>query len=130
MVQFVSPKETKESHQMDRLSSATTFGSMHYDGSGSQMGLIWQQARAPLVVPVLKLLVALCLAMSVMLFVERVYMGVVIIFVKLFRYKPEKKYKWEPLRDDLEIGNSAYPMVLVQIPMYNEKEVVLKIYHF
>jgi len=115
---------------MDRLSSAATFESMHYDGSGSQMGLIWQQARAPLVVPALKLLVALCLAMSIMLFVERVYMGIVIIFVKLFRYKPDKKYKWEPLRDDLEIGNSAYPMVLVQIPMYNEKEVPLKIYHF
>lgn len=71
----------------------------------------------------MKLLVVLCLAMSLMLFVERVYMGIVIIFVKLFRYKPEKKYKWEPLRDDLEFGNSAYPMVLVQIPMYNEKEV-------
>ncbi|XP_014512065.1 glucomannan 4-beta-mannosyltransferase 9 [Vigna radiata var. radiata] len=108
---------------MDRLSSAATFENMHYDGSASQMGLIWQQTRAPLVVPALKLLVALCLAMSIMLFVERVYMGIVIIFVKLFRYKPDKKYKWEPLRDDLEIGNSAYPMVLVQIPMYNEKEV-------
>ncbi|RDX63333.1 Glucomannan 4-beta-mannosyltransferase 9, partial [Mucuna pruriens] len=107
---------------MDRVSSAATFESMHY-GSGSQVGLIWQQARAPLVVPVLKLLVVLCLAMSLMLFVERVYMGVVIVFVKLFRYKPDKKYKWEPLRDDLELGNSAYPMVLVQIPMYNEKEV-------
>ncbi|XP_047182682.1 glucomannan 4-beta-mannosyltransferase 9-like [Vigna umbellata] len=108
---------------MDRLSSAATFENMHYDGSASQMGLIWQQTRTPLVVPALKLLVALCLAMSIMLFVERVYMGIVIIFVKLFRYKPDKKYKWEPLRDDLEIGNSAYPMVLVQIPMYNEKEV-------
>ncbi|KAH1230275.1 Glucomannan 4-beta-mannosyltransferase 9 [Glycine max] len=115
-------KGNQESHQMDRLSSAATFKSMHY-GSASQMGLIWQQARAPLVVPLMKLLVVLCLAMSLMLFVERVYMGIVIIFVKLFRYKPEKKYKWEPLRDDLEFGNSAYPMVLVQIPMYNEKEV-------
>ncbi|KAL2324905.1 hypothetical protein Fmac_023963 [Flemingia macrophylla] len=107
---------------MDRLSSAATFENMHY-GSASQMGLIWQQARAPLVVPLLKLLVVVCLAMSVMLFVERVYMGIVIVFVKLFRYKPDKKYKWEPIRDDLELGNSAYPMVLVQIPMYNEKEV-------
>ncbi|OIV89704.1 hypothetical protein TanjilG_05159 [Lupinus angustifolius] len=50
-------------------------------------------------------------------------MGVVIAFVKLFGYKPEKRYKWEPIRDDLELGNTAYPMVLVQIPMYNEKEV-------
>ncbi|PWA75231.1 nucleotide-diphospho-sugar transferases superfamily protein [Artemisia annua] len=27
------------------------------------------------------------------------------------------------IKEDLEMGNSAYPMVLVQIPMYNEKEV-------
>nr|GEV70827.1 glucomannan 4-beta-mannosyltransferase 9-like [Tanacetum cinerariifolium] len=37
--------------------------------------------------------------------------------------KLEKKYKWESIKEDLEMGNSAYPMVLVQIPMYNEKEV-------
>ncbi|KAJ1435950.1 hypothetical protein SESBI_04501 [Sesbania bispinosa] len=41
-------------------------------------------------------------------------MGTVIVFVKLFGHKPEKRYKWEPLRDDLELGTSAYPMVLVQ----------------
>ncbi|KAE8683232.1 putative mannan synthase 3 [Hibiscus syriacus] len=37
--------------------------------------------------------------------------------------KPEKRYKWEPMKDDVELGSSAYPMVLIQIPMYNEKEV-------
>ncbi|OVA04636.1 hypothetical protein BVC80_1711g23 [Macleaya cordata] len=61
--------------------------------------------------------------MSLMLFIERVYMGVVIVFVKLCGRKPEKRYKWEELKDDVELGNSNYPMVLVQIPMYNEKEV-------
>lgn len=50
-------------------------------------------------------------------------MGVVIAFVKLFGRKPNKRYKWEAIKDDIELGNSAYPMVLVQIPMYNEKEV-------
>ena len=50
-------------------------------------------------------------------------MGIVIGLVKLFKRKPEKRYKWEPMEDDLELGNSVYPMVLVQIPMYNEKEV-------
>lgn len=50
-------------------------------------------------------------------------MAVVITLVKLFGRKPDKRYKWEPLKDDLELGNSAYPMVLVQIPMYNEREV-------
>lgn len=87
------------------------------------IGLIWEQTKVPLVVPVLKVMVVLCLAMSVMLFVERVYMGIVIVFVKLFRRRPEKMYKWEPMKDDVELGNLGYPMVLVQIPMYNEKEV-------
>lgn len=52
-------------------------------------------------------------------------MGIVIVLVKLFGRKPEKRYKWEPMKDDVELGNSGYPMVLVQIPMYNEKEVLL-----
>ncbi|OMO56597.1 glucomannan 4-beta-mannosyltransferase 9 [Corchorus olitorius] len=93
------------------------------DDITGQIGLIWQQIKAPLIVPLLKVMVILCLAMSLMLFIERVYMGIVIVFIKLFRRKPEKKYKWEPMKDDVELGNSAYPMVLVQIPMYNEKEV-------
>ncbi|CAA3007930.1 glucomannan 4-beta-mannosyltransferase 9-like [Olea europaea subsp. europaea] len=50
-------------------------------------------------------------------------MGIVTLSVKLLRQKPEKWYKWEPIKDDLEEGNLAYPVVLVQIPMCNEKEV-------
>lgn len=61
--------------------------------------------------------------MSLMLFVERVYMGIVIVLVTLFGKKPEKRYKWEPIRDDIETGSSVYPMVLIQIPMFNEREV-------
>lgn len=88
-----------------------------------QMSMVFDQIRAPLIVPVLRLGVYICLAMSVMLFVERVYMGIVISLVKLFGRKPEKRFKWEPMKDDIELGNSVYPMVLVQIPMYNEREV-------
>ncbi|KAH7553432.1 hypothetical protein JRO89_XS12G0011200 [Xanthoceras sorbifolium] len=50
-------------------------------------------------------------------------MGIVIVLLKLFGRRPEKRYRWEPIKDDVEFGNSAYPMVLVQIPMYNEREV-------
>lgn len=105
---------------MDRISS---FEGGNVDNVTTQIGLIWEQTKSPLVVPLLKVLVTICLGMSLMLFVERVYMGFVICLVKIFGRKPEKRYKWEPLKDDLEIGNSNYPMVLVQIPMYNEKEV-------
>ncbi|KAI4346432.1 hypothetical protein L6164_007328 [Bauhinia variegata] len=101
---------------MDRLS-------VRYSDIAGQMGMIWEQTKAPLIVPLLKWMVFLCLVMSLMLFVERVYMGIVIVYLKLFGRKPETSYKWEPLKDDVELGNSAHPMVLVQIPMYNEKEV-------
>ncbi|KAJ7970532.1 glucomannan 4-beta-mannosyltransferase 9-like [Quillaja saponaria] len=111
---------------MDQIRSTTnfpdTFQSVRDELPG-QIGLLWKQIKAPLVVPLLKLMVFLCLTLSTMLFVERVYMGIVIVFVKLFGLKPEKRYKMETLKDDVEAGNLAYPMVLVQIPMYNEKEV-------
>ncbi|KAJ6892557.1 glucomannan 4-beta-mannosyltransferase 9 [Populus alba x Populus x berolinensis] len=108
---------------MDRVSSASNIFPTGRDAITGQFGLIWQVLKEPLIVPGLKLLVVVCLGMSIMLFIERVYMGIVIVFVKLFGKKPNKMYKWEPMKDDIEVGNSAYPMVLVQIPMYNEKEV-------
>ncbi|XP_054797306.1 probable glucomannan 4-beta-mannosyltransferase 9 [Prosopis cineraria] len=97
------------------------------DSSVSAMGTMWEKTRVPVIVPGLKVMVMVCLAMSVMLFVERVYMGIVIVMVKSFGLcNPKKRYKWEALKqdDDVELGSSsAYPMVLVQIPMYNEIEV-------
>ncbi|KAK9921151.1 hypothetical protein M0R45_029674 [Rubus argutus] len=111
---------------MERLSSTAilpdAFLGARDDISG-KLGLIWSQIKAPLIVPLLNIAVVLCLIMSVMLFVERLYMAVVIVLLKLFGRKPEKRYKWEPMKDDVEFGNSAYPMVLVQIPMFNEREV-------
>ncbi|XLQ99371.1 hypothetical protein S83_065570, partial [Arachis hypogaea] len=57
------------------------------------------------------------------LHLERLYMGIVIILVKLFWKKPEQRYKYESIQDDLELGSSNFPVVLIQIPMFNEKEV-------
>jgi len=114
--------------QMDRFSSTTTTIPFALQGAKDdltmQISLIWSQIKAPLIVPLLRISVFLCLIMSVMMFIERVYMGVVITLLKLFGRKPEKRYKWEPIKDDIELGNSCYPMVLVQIPMYNEREVL------
>ncbi|OAY51470.1 glucomannan 4-beta-mannosyltransferase 2 [Manihot esculenta] len=90
---------------------------------GDQLGLIWELVKAPLIVPLLQLGVYICLTMSLMLFMERLYMGVVIILVKLFFKKPDKRYKWESLQEDEESGNSDFPVVLIQIPMFNEREV-------
>ncbi|XP_020693951.1 probable glucomannan 4-beta-mannosyltransferase 11 [Dendrobium catenatum] len=83
----------------------------------------WATLRKAAVVPAMKVAVSLCLVLSVMLLVEVVFMSFVSLAVKLFRLTPEKRYKWETISADLETGSSDYPMVLVQIPMYNEKEV-------
>ncbi|EXB37420.1 hypothetical protein L484_003290 [Morus notabilis] len=99
-----------------------TFQNPGYD-IASQIGLMWELIKAPLIVPLLRLGVYICLAMSLMLFMERLYMGIVIILVKLFWKKPEKRYKFEPIQDDVEMGSSNFPVVLIQIPMFNEKEV-------
>ncbi|KAM0999959.1 hypothetical protein ACFX2A_006761 [Malus domestica] len=99
-----------------------TFQGTAYDIAG-QLGLIWELIKAPLIVPLLTVGVYVSLAMSLMLFFERVYMGVVIVLVKLFWKKPEERYKYEPIQDDLEVGSSNFPVVLIQIPMFNEREV-------
>ncbi|XP_028808200.1 glucomannan 4-beta-mannosyltransferase 2 [Neltuma alba] len=96
--------------------------SVSYDIAG-QIKLIWEVVKTPLIVPLLNLGVYICLTMSLMLFIERLYMGVVIILVKLFWKKPEQRYRYEPIQDDVELGSSNFPVVLVQIPMFNEREV-------
>ncbi|XP_074559727.1 glucomannan 4-beta-mannosyltransferase 9-like isoform X2 [Curcuma longa] len=111
---------------MEKLSSAPLLPESFHgarDDIAGQMATIWWQIKAPLIVPLLRVAVFLCLAMSIMLVAEKVYMAAVIAFIKLRGRRPEKVYKWEPISDDLELGSSAYPMVLVQIPMFNEKEV-------
>ncbi|XP_071680406.1 probable glucomannan 4-beta-mannosyltransferase 9 [Lolium perenne] len=93
--------------------------------AAEQIAVMWRQVRGPVIVPLLRAAVAVCLAMCVILFVEKVYMAVVITAVRLLGRRPERQWRWEPMRedDDPELGSAAYPMVLVQIPMYNEREV-------
>lgn len=103
--------------------------------SGDRIAAAWAAVRARAVAPALEAAVWVCLAMSVMLVLEVCYMSVTsFVAVKLLRRVPERRYKWEPMPsasgggkgDDEEAaagGGQAYPMVLVQIPMYNEIEV-------
>ncbi|RWW18541.1 hypothetical protein GW17_00017465 [Ensete ventricosum] len=80
----------------------------------------WVLVRANVVAPVLQVAVALCMLMSVMLVSEKILMGATSLFAKLFRWRPQRRYKYHSMGEDMEVG---YPMVLVQIPMYNEKQV-------
>ncbi|BAF08078.1 glucomannan 4-beta-mannosyltransferase 1 [Oryza sativa Japonica Group] len=98
---------------------------MEVNGGGAA-GLpeAWSQVRAPVIVPLLRLAVAVCLTMSVLLFLERMYMAVVISGVKILRRRPDRRYRCDPIPDDdPELGTSAFPVVLIQIPMFNEREV-------
>ncbi|XP_064955246.1 glucomannan 4-beta-mannosyltransferase 1-like isoform X2 [Musa acuminata AAA Group] len=89
---------------------------------GERLLVLWRRIRTPMVVPLLWALMYACAFMSVMLFVERVYMAIVIVLVKLLRIKRYTKYKLDSMRQEME-AESSHPMVLVQIPMFNEKEV-------
>jgi beta-mannan synthase len=86
----------------------------------------WRGLRGPVVVPLLQLAVYLCAVMSVMLFVERVYMAIVIVCVKVLRKKSYTKYKLklDTVRKEIE-DSGTHPKVLVQIPMFNEREVII-----
>jgi len=92
------------------------------EGVTENIRLAWHQIRQPVIVPLLQGAVYVCAAMSIMLFVERVYMAIVILCVKLLRRKRYTKYKVDAILAELEATRN-HPMVLVQIPMYNEKEV-------
>ena len=101
----------------------------------AQCASLWAHARALLLVPAVRLLVFLSLAMTVMILVEKLFVCAVCLVVRAFRLGPHRRYRWEPISasadggGDEESGLGAgggeakHPMVLVQIPMYNEREV-------
>ncbi|KAI7730493.1 hypothetical protein M8C21_006054 [Ambrosia artemisiifolia] len=85
------------------------------DDIAGQIVVIWGQIKVSFVVPFLRIFMYINLVMSIMLFTEMVYMAIVVAFNKLFGKKPQQRYKWEPFQDDVELGSSVYPLVLVQV---------------
>ncbi|KAL6592419.1 hypothetical protein ACP70R_049472 [Stipagrostis hirtigluma subsp. patula] len=84
---------------------------------------VWRHARTALLVPFLRGLVVACMVMSVIVLTEKLFLGTVSSVMKVLRRRPARLYKCDPIeQDDEEVGSTAFPMVLVQIPMYNEKE--------
>lgn len=96
----------------------------------SVMRAAWRAVRWSVVVPTLQLAVYVCAAMSLMLFLERLYMAAVITGLWLRRRRNQRSSsrrladEQRMLDDDLETGDDhGCPMVLVQIPMFNEGQV-------
>ncbi|CAO2211037.1 unnamed protein product [Urochloa humidicola] len=104
-------------------------------GVAAQCAWAAARARAAVVVPAVRLLVLLSLAMTVMILAEKLFVCAVCLAVRALRLGPHRRYRWEPIAaggggDEESGGGGAatataakYPMVLVQIPMYNEREV-------
>lgn len=90
--------------------------------AAAQCASLWAHARALLVVPAVRLLVALSLAMTVMVLAEKLFVCAVCVAVRAFRLGPHRRYRWEPIAATAA-DSVGYPVVLVQIPMYNEREV-------
>jgi hypothetical protein len=80
----------------------------------------------------LRVAVWACLVSSAMLVAEAAYMGVASLLAALApqRLRPRRRHRWEPMPGceggDVEAA-AEFPMVLVQIPMYNEREVRLSV---
>uniref|UniRef100_A0A0E0L9N0 glucomannan 4-beta-mannosyltransferase n=1 Tax=Oryza punctata TaxID=4537 RepID=A0A0E0L9N0_ORYPU len=97
--------------------------------SSAELVAAWAAARASAVAPALAAASAACLALSAMLLADAMLMAA----ASFTRRRPDRRYRATPLgaggddddaEDDEEAGRGvAYPMVLVQIPMYNEREV-------
>ena len=99
------------------------------------MAEAWAVAALTAAAWALRAAVWACLAASAMLVAEAAYMGLAsLVAAMLWRWRRlDERYRWEPMpmpvpgsgaggRDDVEAA-ADFPMVLVQIPMYNEREV-------
>ncbi|CAN6203877.1 unnamed protein product [Urochloa humidicola] len=126
---------------MRRLGSAAAAASSPATTS-SVLRAAWRAVRGHVVVPALQLAVYVCAAMSLMLFLERLYMAAVVAGLWLHRRRRNKRrhhsrrllaggddddarQRVQDEDDDLEAAGDDHrcPMVLVQIPMFNERQV-------
>ncbi|KAI3793782.1 hypothetical protein L1987_36404 [Smallanthus sonchifolius] len=47
----------------------------------------------------------------------------ILVYWGQFKMSVKKRYKCDPFEEDVELGSSVYPMVVIQVPMFNELEV-------
>ncbi|KAH6773078.1 cellulose synthase-like A02 [Perilla frutescens var. hirtella] len=76
-----------------------------------KFGPLWKFVKSYVLVPVLRFGLYVCLVLSFLLFLEWVHMMFLAALAKIMRKKPAKRYKWEPMKDDLESGSLDFPMV-------------------
>ncbi|XP_010419314.1 PREDICTED: probable xyloglucan glycosyltransferase 8 [Camelina sativa] len=81
----------------------------------------WLSLRADYIAPPIKALSKFCIVLFLVQSVDRLILCLGCFWIKFKKIKP--RIVEEPFRyDDVEGSGSEYPMVLVQIPMCNERE--------
>ncbi|XP_062233234.1 probable glucomannan 4-beta-mannosyltransferase 3 isoform X2 [Phragmites australis] len=86
---------------------------------GGELRGAWDAARAAAVAPALAAASWVCLALSAMLLADAVFLAAASLLAR------RRQHRAGPLaggEDEEAGGRLGYPMVLVQIPMYNERE--------
>ncbi|KAK6244683.1 hypothetical protein QUC31_011092 [Theobroma cacao] len=122
MLKTLFPFKTKRTKKRDNEKFSVSRAGGKSNKRDKQPNHAWKSIlRVSFFVPLLRLAILLCSLMSIRLFIERVYMAIVILCVKVLRKKRYTRYSLEAMKD-VEL-NKSHPMLLVQIPMYNEKEV-------
>ncbi|WRX25629.1 Glycosyltransferase 2-like - like 3 [Theobroma cacao] len=122
MLKTLFPFKTKRTKKRENEKFSVSRAGGKSNKRDKQPNHAWKSIlRVSFFVPLLRLAILLCSLMSIRLFIERVYMAIVILCVKVLRKKRYTRYSLEAMKD-VEL-NKSHPMLLVQIPMYNEKEV-------
>lgn len=81
----------------------------------------WLEFRADYIAPIIQSLSAFCIILFLIQSVDRMILSLGCFWIKYKKIKPL-------IGEDLEGSKDGYPMVLVQIPMCNEKEVTVLSY--
>ncbi|RCV20956.1 hypothetical protein SETIT_4G099800v2 [Setaria italica] len=97
-------------------------------GAAEALRAAWDVARAAAVAPALAAASWACLALSAMLLADAVFLAAASLLAPRGRYRAAGPAAAAEEDGDEEasgraVGGGGYPMVLIQIPMYNEREV-------
>ena len=121
---FYIPKE-QISVGMDRARQAYSDGTAlaFVNTQMSLLSVILSDLRAGVIVPLIHVAVGTTAFLSAMVASDRLYHFYVALYWRyISRVKPEDLYSHQPL-PDMKSGAHQYPTVVVQLPMFNEREV-------
>ncbi|KAL1340886.1 hypothetical protein HN51_027390 [Arachis hypogaea] len=98
-------------------------------GSAEVLGMVgvvyarWLEIRAEYLAPPLQGLANVCTFLFIVQSVDRIVLILGCFWIKFRRLKPVASIEYASIGENREVNVEEYPMVLIQIPMCNEREV-------